>query len=145
MGVRRITIRAWAFGVLAFLALAIGAYALVMYGTPDHLHKQSFVTGKSRLPDLWYNILWAHAISAGVALAIGWLQFIKKLRHHAPNIHRLIGYLYSTMITIGGLNWPVLSFLCEWRLVRTTWLRIAVSPMALHTLPQFKEHHRRSR
>jgi hypothetical protein len=110
MGVRRSTIRAWAFGLLAFLALAIGAYALVMYGTPDHLHKQPFVTGKGSLPDLWYNILWAHAISAGIALAIGWLQFIKKLRHHAPNIHRLIGYMYSTMITIGGLTGLYLAF-----------------------------------
>lgn len=110
MGVRRSTIRAWAFGLLAFLALAIGAYALVMYGTPDNLHKQSFVTGKGSLPDLWYNILWAHAISSGVALAIGWLQFIKRLRHHAPNIHRLIGYMYSIMITIGGLTGLYLAF-----------------------------------
>lgn len=101
---------AWAFGLLAFLALAIGAYALVMYGTPDHLHKQSFVTGKGSLPDLWYNILWAHAISAGVALAIGWLQFIKRLRHHALNIHRLIGYMYSIMITIGGITGLYLAF-----------------------------------
>ena len=93
MGVRRSRIRAWAFGMLAFLALAIGAYALVMYGTPGRLHKMTFVTGKGSLPDLWYNILWAHAISAGVALAVGWLQFIKRLRQHAPNIHRLIGYI----------------------------------------------------
>ncbi|MGO4269287.1 DUF2306 domain-containing protein [Paenibacillus sp. TAF58] len=55
-------------------------------------------------------MLWAHAISAGVALAIGWLQFIKRLRHYAPNIHRLIGYMYSTMITIGGLTGLYLAF-----------------------------------
>lgn len=110
MGVRRTKIRNWAFGILAFFALAIGTYALVMYGTPDDLRNQTFVTGKGSLPDLWYNILWAHAISAGAALAIGWLQFIKSLRHHAPNIHRLIGYMYSTMITIGGLTGLYLAF-----------------------------------
>jgi hypothetical protein len=49
MGVRRSRIRAWAFGMLAFLALA-------------------------------------------------------------PNIHRLIGYMYSTMITIGGLSGLYLAF-----------------------------------
>lgn len=94
----------WGFGLLAFLALAIGAYALALYGDPDGIRQQGFVTEKGSLPELWYTVLWIHALSAGIALAIGWLQFIKRLRRRYLNIHRTIGYLYATFIVIGSIT-----------------------------------------
>lgn len=101
---RRRAVRSWTFRILAFFALAIGAYAWVLYGSPDGIREQSFVTEKGSLPDLWYAVLWAHAVSAGTALAVGWLQFVKRLRQRAPNFHRAIGYLYAVMIAIGGVT-----------------------------------------
>ncbi|OCT16467.1 hypothetical protein A8709_01475 [Paenibacillus pectinilyticus] len=56
------------------------------------------------MPDLWYTVLWIHAISAGLALGIGWLQFIQKIRLRSPNIHRAIGYVYAMMITAAGFT-----------------------------------------
>ncbi|TXK76014.1 DUF2306 domain-containing protein [Paenibacillus sp. N3.4] len=110
MNLRRKVVRAWGFGILAFLALAIGAYALVLYGSPNEIREQSYVMAKGSLPDLWYFVLWGHAVSAGVALVIGWLQFVKRLHHQAPNIHRAIGYVYSAMIIIAGLTGIYLAF-----------------------------------
>lgn len=105
--------RPWAFGILAFLALAIGAYALVLYGSPDGIKEQLFVTEKGALPDLWYIVLWGHAVSAGIALTIGWLQFINRLRQRAPNVHRMIGYIYSIMIIIGGITGLYLAYYAD--------------------------------
>ncbi|WP_053372852.1 DUF2306 domain-containing protein [Paenibacillus sp. FJAT-27812] len=105
--------RTWALAVLAFLALAVGAYALVFYGSPDGIEDQPFVSEKGSLPDLWLTVLWAHAVSAGIGLAIGWLQLIKRLRHRSPNVHRLIGYVYSMMIVIGGITGLYLAFYAE--------------------------------
>ncbi|MFF2483414.1 DUF2306 domain-containing protein [Paenibacillus sp. NPDC058071] len=106
--------RSWAFGVIAFFALLFGIYAYLMYGSPDRLREQGFVMAKEAvLPSLWYNVLWAHALSAGLALAIGWLQFLKGLRRGGARVHRIIGYVYSFMIVIGGLTGLYLAFYAD--------------------------------
>ncbi len=96
--------RNWVFGILAFLAVGIAAYALLLYGNPDDIKDQGFVTEKGAMPDLWYTVLWFHAVSGGIALGIGWLQFIKRIRLRTPNVHRAIGYAYATMITAAGVT-----------------------------------------
>jgi len=106
-------VRSWSLGILAFLALAIGAYALIMYGSPDGIREQPFVTEKGSLPELWYTVLWAHAVSAGIALSVGWLQLVKGLRRRSPSVHRMIGYLYAAMNVIGGITGLYLAFYSE--------------------------------
>lgn len=107
---KRSSARLWAFTLLALFAVLIGAYAIALYGSPDGIRKQPFVTEKSSLPDLWYSILWTHAVSAGIALAIGWLQFINQIRQRMLNIHRIIGYVYASMIVIGSMTGFYLAF-----------------------------------
>lgn len=41
-----------------------------MYAVPSHIREASFVTGKGELPTLWYPVLWAHAMSSGLRLAM---------------------------------------------------------------------------
>lgn len=90
---------------MAILAIGIGAYAFALYGNYDGMKAQEFVTSKEiELPDLWYRALWVHAASAGIALTIGWLQFIKKLRKRNKGLHRAIGYAYSAMLTVAGVS-----------------------------------------
>lgn len=62
------------------------------------------------MPDLWYSVLWAHAMSAGLALGIGWLQFVKRLRQRSPQLHRLVGYVYSVMLVIAGITGLYLAY-----------------------------------
>lgn len=102
--------RLWAFGILALFAVLIGAFAFASYGSPDSLREQEFVTEKGSMPELWYSILWTHAIAAGTALTIGWLQFVKKIRHRMLMLHRLIGYVYAAMIAVGGVTGLYLAF-----------------------------------
>lgn len=95
----------WTFILLAILAVGIGAYAFALYGNYDGIKDQGFVAEKDdALPSLWYPLLWTHAASSGVALTIGWLQFVRRLRLRKPNVHRAIGYVYSAMLTVGAIT-----------------------------------------
>lgn len=110
MRTRESKLKKWMFGLLAVLAIAIGLYALGFYGTPERVHEAPFTTDKGDLPDAWYGFLWIHAISAGIALGIGWLQFVKKLRLRKAVVHRSIGYIYSLMIIIAGVTGLYLAY-----------------------------------
>lgn len=105
MTARKKASRPWAFGILAALALAIGAYAFVLYGSPDTIPEQEFVTAKDgKLPDLWYDVLWIHAVSAGLALAVGWVQFVGRIRRRALFVHRALGLLYAAGVSVGAAS-----------------------------------------
>jgi len=62
--------RSWAFGIMAFLAIMVGIYALAMYAIPSHIQEAPLVKGKGELPTLWYPVLWAHAMSCDKAFFI---------------------------------------------------------------------------
>ncbi|MWC29710.1 DUF2306 domain-containing protein [Paenibacillus sp. MMS18-CY102] len=102
--------RAWGFGILAVLAVVVGLYALAFYGSPDGVKEQPFSMEKGSMPSLWYSVLWAHAVSAGVAIGIGWLQFVKRIRQRLPQFHRIIGYAYSVMLIIASFTGLYLAF-----------------------------------
>ena len=44
-----------------------------------------------------------HALSAGTALLIGPLQFIRRIRADHPRVHRTIGTVYLLAVLIGGI------------------------------------------
>lgn len=90
--------------ILAILALGIGAYAFALYSNPNALDEQQYVVDKGQLPNLWHSMLWIHAVSAGTALSIGWLQFIKRLRVKLLHVHRVIGMLYMVMAAVGAIS-----------------------------------------
>ena len=51
----------------------------------------------------FYNLsFYAHISLGGVALLVGWVQFIKKLRLSYPKIHRMIGKIYVGSVLISG-------------------------------------------
>lgn len=42
----------------------------------------------------WWIFLYVHAISGGIAILIGWIQFSEKLQQKRPKLHRIIGKIY---------------------------------------------------
>jgi len=106
MYIRKASTRKCLFGLLSFLAIGIGLYAFAFYSTIDGTRNSGFAEAKldDALPELWYTMISLHAISAGTALIIGWLQFVRRIRRRNPNAHRMIGYLYSAGIVVGGIT-----------------------------------------
>lgn len=45
---------------------------------------------------------YTHISLGGIALLIGWVQFVKKIRETYPKFHRVIGKIYVSVILIGG-------------------------------------------
>ena len=84
------------WGVIAFLSVGVGGYAL--------FHA---ATGFAHLPimnpmfDPWG--LRTHVAASGVAMLVGAFQFLKPLRRKAPRLHRWIGRIYVAACVIGGL------------------------------------------
>jgi uncharacterized membrane protein len=90
------------WGVIAFLSVGVGGYALF----------HTF-TGFVHLPltnpmlDPWG--LQTHITASGVAMILGAFQFLKPLRRKAPSLHRWIGRVYVLACTVGGLAGGVIA------------------------------------
>lgn len=90
------------WGVLAFLSIGVGGYALY------HV-----ATGFANLPltnpmfDPWG--LRAHIAFSGFALIFGIFQFLKPLRRKAPSLHRWMGRGYVLACVGGGIAGGVIA------------------------------------
>lgn len=98
--------------VVAFLGIGVSLYLAILYFGIGANHAP-FVLNKwneMNLLDLWYVMLYTHIITAIVAISVGWLQFISKLRAKSPRIHKIIGRVYSSCIVLSGISGIYLSF-----------------------------------
>ncbi len=107
----------WSRTLLAIFALAVGAYALLLYGSPANLRDQQFVLAKEGVPGLWYSVLWVHAVTGGLALALGWVQFIKRVRLKSPSVHRAIGMIYVVMNGVSGVTGLYMAYYADGGLI----------------------------
>ena len=52
----------------------------------------------------WYKLaFYLHIIFGGIALLVGWIQFIKSVRLKYMNLHRFIGKVYLLAVIISGV------------------------------------------
>jgi len=82
------------FVPIAITAILIGLYPLMYVFVP---HQYTFLGTK--IPELlkdklWMSAFYFHIIFGGLALLVGWIQFLPKIRLNKPFIHRKIGLLY---------------------------------------------------
>lgn len=92
----------WFF--IIFLALGIGLYPFLyllidmsqgLLGQKDPMLLQS---------SMWNWAFYGHILFGGIALLVGWLQFIKKIRLKRIKLHRIIGYVYAISVIISGVS-----------------------------------------
>jgi uncharacterized membrane protein len=91
--------RLWLWGLIAFLSVGVGGYALFHVFTdfkfvPGSVLKNAFPSPLG---------LKLHIGCAGVAMIVGPFQFLKRLRAKQPTLHRWLGRIYVTACTIGGI------------------------------------------
>lgn len=95
--------RLFATALLAGLCLIIGIYPLAYVLTDDRFgllqSKPDAVVGSS-----WWRLgFHAHILSGGVALSVGWSQFVHGWRTRFPRVHRAVGRLYVVLVLVSGL------------------------------------------
>ncbi len=83
----------------------------MLYAFVDKNH--TFISTKPpylTLDFLWMNSFYLHIIFGGIALFIGWLQFLSKLRIRKPVLHKTIGKIYVFSVFISSLSAIYLGF-----------------------------------
>ncbi|SFL36957.1 Predicted membrane protein [Paenibacillus sp. 1_12] len=88
------------------LSFAIAGYAIVQYGV-FAAHHTGLVGFKLQKPDFhltpWLYVLYAHIVTATLALIIGPFQIFMKQSKARVRQHRLLGYVYVVSITVSGI------------------------------------------
>jgi len=88
--------------VFALLCLSIGAYPLV-YLLSNETIGLLRTKSESLLYDAWWRLGFrAHIVCGGVALSVGWAQFVTSWRTRAPGVHRMLGTLYVIAVGVSG-------------------------------------------
>lgn len=88
---------------LAALCSLVGAYPLVYLlaeGRVGLLQTKSDVV----VNDAWWRVgFYAHIVCGGIALSVGWSQFVKSWRERHRVVHRMIGKVYVLMVCVSGV------------------------------------------
>jgi len=99
-----------AWVVFVLLAIGIGLYPLIyLFATEDFgllMNKSEDLLSST----VWNLAFYGHISFGGLALLIGWSQFIKKLRAKRFNLHRNLGKVYVIAALISGLCGVYLGF-----------------------------------
>jgi uncharacterized membrane protein len=89
--------------LLAVLCLSIGLYPLV-YLLADSKIGLLQIKSDAQVSGGWWRLgFYAHIVSGGVALLVGWAQFLKSWRERYLHLHRIIGKLYVLMVCVSGV------------------------------------------
>jgi hypothetical protein len=102
---------------LIFLILLIGIYPLQFFlveGKVGILHAKS----DALLSDwVWKTFFYMHISFGGIALLVGWLQFIQRLRNYSMRLHRTIGKVYVFCVWLSALGVGYIGFFAEGGLI----------------------------
>jgi uncharacterized membrane protein len=86
----------------AVLCMGAGAYPFVYlfgYARMGLLQTKS----DALLSNGWWRLAFqAHIVSGGIALSIGWSQFMKSWRTRHPGVHRAVGKVYLLTVCLSG-------------------------------------------
>lgn len=81
----------------------VGLYPFIYFVTDRHFGLLG-QKNQDLLNDLMWNIgFYGHIVLGGIALFIGWTQFIRSLRLAKPAVHRAIGKAYVFSVLISGV------------------------------------------
>jgi uncharacterized membrane protein len=94
-------------------AFAIAGYVIVQYGVLN-ARNAGLVSFKLQKPDFgltpWVYVLYAHIVTAMLALVIGPFQIFLKQSKSRVRMHRRFGYVYIISVTVSGIVSVYLSF-----------------------------------
>ena len=96
--------------LLIISALAIGFYPAIYF-----IIDRQFGLLSTKSPELLANLYWnigfyTHIISGGIAMLVGWPQFIPTVRNRYLELHRNLGKTYVIAAMLGGISGYSIAF-----------------------------------
>ncbi|MBO6792555.1 MAG: DUF2306 domain-containing protein [Balneolaceae bacterium] len=91
------------FGVFALLAVFISFYPISYLFIDSNTGFLSGKSGELLSSTLWWIGFYLHISFGGIALFVGWSQFISRVRQKYPKIHRIIGKIYVISVIISSI------------------------------------------
>lgn len=93
---------AWLLIVL--LAILVGLYPSLYFITDMSQGVLATKPETLRQNSAWNSAFMLHIIFGGIALLIGWTQFVNRIRTKHLTVHRTIGRTYLAVCVLGGLS-----------------------------------------
>jgi uncharacterized membrane protein len=96
------------WSLFGFFALLMGLFPFICY-----IYKVPFGVESLKSSEVLANMVWKvnfhiHIIFGAIALLIGWVQFIPKLRERYMALHRIFGKVYVATVLVSGLaGYPI--------------------------------------
>ncbi len=90
----------WVFRVMCVF---IGLYPVIYFLIDPHFGLLKTKTLEVLESQSWNIGFYGHIIFGGIALLIGWSQFVTKLRIRRMQLHRTIGMIYMLTVLISGI------------------------------------------
>ncbi len=88
------------FGILA---MGIGLYPLIYFFVGSDFGLLNTKTNELLTATHWRIGFYAHITFGGMALLTGWTQFSQRLRDRNLHLHRTLGKIYVSAVTLGGI------------------------------------------
>jgi len=110
---KALRITSWTLFIL--FAIAIGVYP-AFYFLSDVLAENGLLSQKTAAVlemDLWRLMFNLHIIFGGLALLLGWSQFMARFRAKNLSLHRWLGVIYLVAVILSGIAGLYLSFYAE--------------------------------
>lgn len=96
--------------VFVILAISIGIYPLsyLLFDMSNGLLASK--SNELLSNPIWYFGFYTHIYLGGIALLIGWSQFVKRFRLKKISLHRTIGKIYILSVLLSGIAGLYISF-----------------------------------
>lgn len=89
--------------VFGLSCVLIGLYPIIYFLIDRHFGLLSTKTQVLLSNQIWNFGFYGHIIFGGIALLVGWTQFIKTFRKKRIGLHRAIGKIYILSVMISGV------------------------------------------
>lgn len=130
--------------IFASMALAIGFYPMLYF-----LIDRNFGLLSTKSPVLLSNLYWnigfyTHILGGGIALLVGWTQFVPQWRNRYVALHRKLGKTYLVAVLLSGVAGLGIGFFATGGFVAASGF-ISLALVWLYTSSRAYEHIRNGR
>lgn len=98
------------FVLLAVLATIVGIYPGIYFIIDRRFGLLNSKTEELLASNLWNINFYTHIVLGGIAILIGWTQFVGRWRRNSPKIHRQIGKVYVVAVLLSALSGLYIGF-----------------------------------